>query len=250
MLVSADIAERSDQMVSACGLDTLSIFFTDRSANSETVTYLHHCGVSPAAQYAYQHGRVFRHDPFTRIVDQSDRSGKLIWWEDRRLSSAARSAEHYKSFINYYSVDVVGAWVQQLLPDFILVIGAHCRNGSHHKGDVARRLFQHEISAISQMVVGQLLEETLSGAGGRGLLQSVLSENRQWSPDDAMTALSPREREIAKLVSAGNQNKQVAYMTGISEFTVENHLRKIYRKLGVRNRAAMTARIHSATTYQ
>lgn len=245
MQVSRDIAERSDQMVSDCGLDTLSIFFTDRSANSEAVTYLHHCGVSPAAQYAYRHGRVFKHDPFTCIVNQSDRGGRLIWWEDERLSSVAQVKEHYNSFINYYSVDVVGAWVQQLLPDFILVIGAHCKNGSSHKNDVARRLFEHEISAISQMVVGQLFEETLGSTGGRGLLRSVLAENRQWLPDDAMATLSPREREIAQLVSTGNQNKQVAYMTGISEFTVENHLRKIYRKLGVRNRAAMTARIHS-----
>lgn len=56
-----------------------------------------------------------------------------------------------------------------------------------------------------------------------------------------MDSLPPREQEIARLVGEGKQNKQIAYLVGISEFTVENHPRRIYRKLEVRNRTAMTA---------
>ena len=62
--------------------------------------------------------------------------------------------------------------------------------------------------------------------------------------------LSPRESQIAALICEGKQNKQVAYQLALSEFTVENHLRRIYRKLGVHNRAAMTAKLFGGLTCQ
>ena len=141
-----------------------------------------------------------------------------------------------------HHVDVVGAWVQQVLPEFFLVIGAHCRPAGHRKSNVAHGLLEHETAAISQMVISQLFEEILAGAGGRGTLQAALAGSGS-GVEASAAKLSSREMQIARLIGAGKQNKQVAYIAGISEFTVENHLRRIYRKLNVHNRAAMTAKI-------
>ncbi|UKJ62814.1 helix-turn-helix transcriptional regulator [Cellulosimicrobium cellulans] len=54
-------------------------------------------------------------------------------------------------------------------------------------------------------------------------------------PTSAPT-LSPREREVARLVDAGLSNHQVAARLHLSVSTVENHLNRIYRKLGVEGR--------------
>jgi DNA-binding NarL/FixJ family response regulator len=48
--------------------------------------------------------------------------------------------------------------------------------------------------------------------------------------------LSKREGEVLRTLLGGQTNKQVARDLGIEEVTVKLHLRKIYRKLGVRNR--------------
>jgi DNA-binding NarL/FixJ family response regulator len=53
--------------------------------------------------------------------------------------------------------------------------------------------------------------------------------------------LTPREREIATLASAGLSNKQIARQSSLVEGTVKIHLHNIYRKLGVKNRTALAA---------
>jgi DNA-binding CsgD family transcriptional regulator len=55
----------------------------------------------------------------------------------------------------------------------------------------------------------------------------------------AMATLSPREREIARMVSLGHTNKTIADVLEISLWTVSTHLRRIFAKLGVSTRAAM-----------
>ena len=56
-----------------------------------------------------------------------------------------------------------------------------------------------------------------------------------------VTALSSREREVAGLVAAGKTNKEIAAALFLSEKTIESHLARIYDKLGVHSRAALTA---------
>lgn len=51
-----------------------------------------------------------------------------------------------------------------------------------------------------------------------------------------MLELTSREYQVLTLVSKGKQNKEVAKVLKISECTVERHLTRIYRKIGVTNR--------------
>lgn len=55
--------------------------------------------------------------------------------------------------------------------------------------------------------------------------------------------LSQREQEIAKLVAEGLPNKCIAKELGISQWTVSTYLRRIFGKLNVSTRAAMTAKL-------
>jgi DNA-binding CsgD family transcriptional regulator len=55
--------------------------------------------------------------------------------------------------------------------------------------------------------------------------------------------LSPREREIARMVAEGLPNKTIAAVLEISAWTVNAHLRRAFTKLGVTSRAAMVAKL-------
>ena len=56
-------------------------------------------------------------------------------------------------------------------------------------------------------------------------------------------SLSPREREIVRMVAQGHPNKVIAGVLNISGWTVCTHLRRIFAKLNVGSRAAMVARL-------
>ena len=59
----------------------------------------------------------------------------------------------------------------------------------------------------------------------------------------AGSGLSPREREVVRLVAKGLPNKAIAQVLEISLWTVGTHLRRVFAKLGVTTRAQMIARI-------
>ena len=52
-----------------------------------------------------------------------------------------------------------------------------------------------------------------------------------------LTALSPREVEVLRLLARGLSNKEIAEQLVISKKTASNHIEHIYTKLGVTNRA-------------
>jgi DNA-binding NarL/FixJ family response regulator len=62
--------------------------------------------------------------------------------------------------------------------------------------------------------------------------------------------LSPRELEIAGLVTVGKTNRQIAAELFLSEKTVETHLSHVFSKLGVSSRAAVAAELASARSEQ
>lgn len=56
-------------------------------------------------------------------------------------------------------------------------------------------------------------------------------------------ALTPREREVARLAVAGLANREIAAALWLSVYTVQDHLKAVFGKLGVRSRAGLTSRM-------
>lgn len=63
---------------------------------------------------------------------------------------------------------------------------------------------------------------------------------RQSHAQALLERLSPREREVARLVAQGDANKVVAHKLGISEKTVHVHRQHIMEKTSVSNAAELT----------
>jgi DNA-binding CsgD family transcriptional regulator len=73
------------------------------------------------------------------------------------------------------------------------------------------------------------------------------------SVDEAAEASAPisgvltsRELQIAYSVAEGKGDKMIAHALGISEYTVREHMRRIFHKLKVSKRAALVAHLISA----
>jgi DNA-binding NarL/FixJ family response regulator len=57
--------------------------------------------------------------------------------------------------------------------------------------------------------------------------------------------LSPRERDVLRLLVAGNANKEIAAALGVTERTVKFHMTSIFNKLGAENRAQAVTLAHA-----
>lgn len=55
--------------------------------------------------------------------------------------------------------------------------------------------------------------------------------------------LSEREMDVVKCICLGNTNKEIAEILFISELTVKGHLKKIYQKMDVHNRATLISKV-------
>ncbi|MFN2504959.1 MAG: LuxR C-terminal-related transcriptional regulator, partial [Acidimicrobiales bacterium] len=93
-------------------------------------------------------------------------------------------------------------------------------------------------------------EADLEACGALGYRDQAVSElarlgrrraRRAGPAESGLQSLTARESEIARLVSAGRTNRQIAKACNVSEKTVERHLTNIYVKLGLTSRAALSS---------
>ena len=99
--------------------------------------------------------------------------------------------------------------------------------------------------------VGPDLLQRLVGATSAALARLTVATKSPASTPPAAAApatnpwalLSAREAQVARTVSAGRSNKEVADLMFISERTVKAHLGAVFEKLGVRDRLQLVLRL-------
>ncbi|TDT97907.1 LuxR family two component transcriptional regulator [Streptomyces sp. 846.5] len=76
-----------------------------------------------------------------------------------------------------------------------------------------------------------------AAAGGMGLAPEIVGD-LVGQVVGLQTALTQREIDVVRLMAEGHSNRSIAESLFLSEATIKTHLVRIYRKLGVDNRAA------------
>jgi DNA-binding NarL/FixJ family response regulator len=82
---------------------------------------------------------------------------------------------------------------------------------------------------VGRKLIPQLLEELT-------LLTEQRRRDSPGRPDLRLDRVTPRERQIVDLLSAGASNKEIAKRLNVTERTVKAHLTAIFRKLGISGR--------------
>jgi len=106
-------------------------------------------------------------------------------------------------------------------------------------GKVGVRILQAESYALASMAfrsAGDAKRSASCESRARQLAASTQAHTPLLQTLDSSPVLTAREHEIAVLVKAGRSNRQTAAQLFIAERTVENHLYRVFRKLGVASR--------------
>lgn len=91
------------------------------------------------------------------------------------------------------------------------------------------------------LALARFLCEELDVCCGR--LLELESLRAQAGPAAPAAGLSARARDVMQLAARGLPNSAIARQLGISENTVRYHIKRIYRELGVHNRAQLARRL-------
>jgi DNA-binding CsgD family transcriptional regulator/lipopolysaccharide biosynthesis regulator YciM len=119
-----------------------------------------------------------------------------------------------------------------------------CARTEHAYGERLRRAGQRKRAREqlhAALVVFEDLGATAWSARARGELGA--SGERLRSAAVARESLTPREMQIAFAVAEGASNNEVAAALYVTPKTVEYHLTRVYRKLGLRSRAELVRQL-------
>ncbi|WP_037906280.1 response regulator [Actinacidiphila yeochonensis] len=94
------------------------------------------------------------------------------------------------------------------------------------------------LDAIRLVADGEAL---LSPTATRGLIAQFLARPQPGSPSDpaALDSLTPREREVLRLVATGLSNQEIAEHLVVTPATAKTHANRAMAKLGARDRAQL-----------
>jgi DNA-binding NarL/FixJ family response regulator len=177
-----------------------------------------------------------RHIPF---VVGSDRSARpTVAWNDHAVEPAVAVVADPEQWDAVDDIDVPVLLVRSepMSPaDAVAALG----RGVAGMID-ADRLEQNLVPALTLTASGHL---TVSWAMADGLVAEIRA--RMGEPDAVRPVLTPRERDILHSIASGDTVRQTARTLGIAQKTVENIQARLFRKLGVRNRAGAVASAHS-----
>ncbi|MGW4490146.1 ATP-binding protein [Amycolatopsis sp. NPDC004368] len=113
------------------------------------------------------------------------------------------------------------------------------------------RLLAGQRPAVEALSAAARAYERLGATRDAGRCHHLLREHGAWAPSQRGRRgygreLSPREREVARMLAEGRTNREIADGLFLSPRTVEQHVAKVLRKLGARGRADVGRHLDAA----
>ena len=105
----------------------------------------------------------------------------------------------------------------------------------HNNSNIPPRVLRNIMAIIPRTASPERFSAVLDSVS-RGMVCFPGEWVRKPSSPQALLALSERQREVLKLLAAGESNKEIGRNLNISAATVKAHLEALFRRLDVKNR--------------
>lgn len=219
--------------------DGISLFLYDKRDGGD-ILFLHQQNTLPEAMQAYRQ-RLHKYDSFLQQipstgVEQNGFSVKLRERPSRPSGAEHRGDSVYWKGLGGFGYQETASMVHSLSSNLHLVIGLQMMTQRRHMN------VESAIACMEEwMLFGRdfILDQSLE----------ALRRDKHESAGDglqaALACATKREQQVICEILQGHSNKEIADKLSLSYFTVENHLRRIYKKFGVHSRTALVAALRS-----
>jgi DNA-binding CsgD family transcriptional regulator len=170
--------------------------------------------------------------------DAPDAPGLVLLGAGNRVDAVSPAAEQWLADLVVTSESEAG----DDLPSVIYAVASQARRAAQGDLDSGAALARARTRSGRWLALhGSLLDGDPSGR-----VSVILEPARppQIAPLVALAyGLSAREREVTRLVIQGHSTTEIASMLSMSAHTVQDHLKSIFDKVGVRSRREMVGRV-------
>lgn len=236
-LQNANFSAEVQRLSKASGV---CLLLFDRDNPSTHVSFLHNLGIpqSLADNYVNQ---IYRHDPLLPHLNNGyppfENMTQSRYERVGTQHISDHSAEQYWAYLGQVGFHETAASVQAMSSNIFLVVGLLNASAKHAICvDKAMNSMERWLRTSSDCMIEQAVRHNYGQAPSASDSQLI-----------RLDSLTNRETEVVQELIKGKSNKQISAQLGLSEYTVENHLRRIYKKFDVHNRTSLLAIIHATS---
>ncbi|MGD9662661.1 MAG: response regulator transcription factor [Porticoccaceae bacterium] len=227
------------QVLHKSGASGISLFMYNNSEdNPKPVSFLYykhlsHQVVDMYAKELHQYDPLMPHK--TSIYRNCDQFTDLKLWFTDQGSAQSKPYIRYFSKLGFKETAVS---VKSISGNMFLVVGLHSTDQRHHLSiDRAQSEMERWLNESRDYVVDYSVKKfhnQIAFGIGDSCASNIESLDKM---------LTNRQFQVVCELLKGKSNKQIATALGLSEYTVENYLRKIYKIFNIHSRAALLALI-------
>ncbi|GAB3378032.1 hypothetical protein GCM10027567_19900 [Spongiibacter taiwanensis] len=231
--LATEFEQSAQELMFRAGAESfcLVMFHADRQQGA--VNFLSYAGMSSKVRRDYT-SSLWQHDPFLLSVkDPEAKAGPFV--RERRELEDKAVARPYWHFIDQIGYGDIIASIHPFTPE-IHLIGAMMglRRDGGARRDGALLALDSLVAQSGRTILNESLMRLFPAVGQGSSDQSA-----------ALLNLTRREEEVVLALREGKSNKQIADQLALSEFTVQNHFKRLFRKFDVRNRTELLSKIQS-----
>lgn len=234
----------SQKVLQRSKADGISLFIFDRrQQDDQAVNFLYQRYTKPEAMDDYRL-RLYKVDSFLQKMAEPGalKSAEIAVKtkqniQSNQLPSSNDPTSIYWRGLGNYGYRQTACMIHPLSKNLQLIIGMQILQ--------PRKNLQVEqaLSAMEDWMSDSsdyILEHSINALKNNRVVVSPLHDM-----ETVAEGISPREQQVVFEILQGKSNKQIADSLSLSNYTVENHLRRIYKKFGVHSRTALIAVLRS-----
>lgn len=189
--------------------------------------------MSTQIKTVYSQG-LWAHDPFLNHIKQHGADKQVAVLDRCQFEGNDQQGDSYWNYINRVGYRDIVSVIHPYTPEIFLVGGLMGQDRGREYGEISAT---HSVIDDLDHFVGESATELMSS-----LIAPLLAAEPSNGPAiEQALSLSPRERDVINVLQAGYGNKQIAAALSLSEYTIENHFKRLFRKFNVHNRTALLA---------
>ncbi len=216
------------------GANNFCLFLFSARPEQAGVHFFCHYGMSAQIKTVYSQ-RLWAHDPFLNYIKQQGANTQATVLDRGQFDGDDSQGDSYWSYINRVGYRDIVSVIHPYTPEIFLVGGLMGQDRGREYGEISA---SHSVIDDIDNFVGEAATELMSS-----LIAPILSAAPVATAVGQGLSLSPRERDVVKALQAGYGNKQIAAALSLSEYTIENHFKRLFRKFSVHNRTALLAAV-------